>query len=69
MKFGSSFITIMFTSALLGFFLGTKVLGWSVSSSLALSGILSFLSIVLDVLLFMLKDHKQDKVLQSKKTA
>lgn len=58
MKFGASFITILFTSALLGYFFTTRILGFSSTTGLAASGIVSFLSIVVEALLFVMKDTK-----------
>ena len=59
-KFASSFIVILFGSACLGYYLGSEIFGWKSEFCLALSGIMIFCSIVVETLLFIIKEEKTE---------
>lgn len=59
-KFASSFIFVMFSSAVLGYYLGKEFFGFKFEYCMALSGLLTFCSIVAETILFIAKDAKKN---------
>ena len=60
-QFASSFIFVLFSSSLLGYYLGKEAFGWGYSDCLALSGIVAFITIVVEVFLFIIKIEKEEQ--------
>jgi hypothetical protein len=59
-QFASSFIFVLFSSSLLGYYLGKEIFGWKYTDCLALSGIVAFITIVIEAFLFIIKFEKDD---------
>lgn len=57
-KFASSFIVVLFGSAALGYYLGSEILELKREFCLALSGIIVFLTLVMEALLFIIKEER-----------
>ena len=57
-KFASSFIFVLFSSGALGYYFPKEILGWSSVNSLAISSIVIFLTLVVEILLFIIKASK-----------
>lgn len=58
-QFASSFIFVLFSSSLLGYYLGKEAFGWNYGDCLALSGIVAFITIVIEAFLFIIKMEKE----------
>jgi hypothetical protein len=55
---GASFISVLFASSILGYFLGRDILNQSHMNSLILAFIVGYLSLLLETGLFMIKSIK-----------
>lgn len=60
---------MLFSSAFLGYYLGTEVFGWKTEYCLALSGICIFVTIILETCLFVIKDEKGRMIAGQKEKA
>lgn len=61
MSFASSFIFVLFSSAVLGYYLSREFMQFSVEISFGMSGIFAFVGIVMETFLFMIKDADNKK--------
>ena len=66
-KFASSFIIVLFGSACLGYYLGSEIFELKVEYCLALSGIVVFVTLVIEALLFIIKEEKQEVSMRKRK--
>jgi len=50
----------------LGYYLGKEIFGWKVEFCLALSGIVIFITLVMEVFLFIIKEEKRESIIRKK---